>query len=62
LKEGGHGGRLPYKELAFFLGICNNNIPSLDIGEEAVKQEVELALQTVRLHDIYDTGRTTSNV
>jgi hypothetical protein len=62
LKEGNHEKRLPYKELAFFLGICNNNIPSLDIGEEVVKQEVERALQTVDLLDIYDTGRTTSNV
>ena len=53
--------RLPYKELAFFLGICNSNIPSLDIGQDVIGQEVERALQTVHLHDIYNTGRTTSN-
>jgi len=62
LKEGNHGMRLPYKELAFFLGICNNNIPSLGIGQTVVEQEVERALQTVHLHDTYTTGRATSNV
>jgi hypothetical protein len=62
LKEGDHGKRLPYGELAFFLGICNDNIPSVNIGEKVVEQEVQRALQTVHLHDIYNTGRTTSNV
>ena len=62
LKDGNHGMRLPYKELAFFLGICNNNIPSLGIGQTVVEHEVERALQTVHLHDIYTTGRATSNI
>lgn len=62
LKKGDHWKSLPYGELAFFLGICNHNIPSLNVGEKVVEQEVERALQTVHLHDIYNTGRTTSNV
>ena len=62
LKEGDLGPRLPYKELGYFLGICNNNIPSLDIGQTVVEQEVERALQIVHLHDMHTTGRATSSV
>jgi len=62
LKEGDHGGRLPCKELALFLSICNDNIPSLDIGKTVVEQEVERALRTVHLFDTHTTGRATSNV
>jgi hypothetical protein len=62
LKKGDHGKRLPYGELPFFLGICNANIPSVDMAEKVIEQEVERALQTVHLHGVYNTGRTTSNV
>ena len=54
--------RLPYKELALFLSICNDNISSLTIGQTVVEQEVERALRTVHLFDTHTTGRTTSNV
>lgn len=62
LKEGDHGRRLPYKELALFLSICNDNIPSLGIGQIVVEHEVKRASRTVHLHDIHTTGRATSNV
>lgn len=62
LKEGNHGGRLPYNGLALFLSICNDNIPSLDIGQIVVEQEVERALQAVHRFDTHTTGLATSNV
>ena len=49
LKEGNHGGRLPFNGLALFLSICNDNIPSLDIGQTVVEHEVERVLRTVDL-------------
>lgn len=62
MKEEGLGDRLPYEELGFFLGICDENIKSQSIGKDAIKQEVERALQTVHLHGIYNTGRATSKI
>lgn len=62
LKEGNHGGRLPFNGLALFLSICNDNIPSLDIGQTVVEHEVERVLRTVHLCDTHTTGRATSNV
>ncbi|KAI4269744.1 MAG: hypothetical protein LQ337_007105 [Flavoplaca oasis] len=61
IKEGNHGARLPYRDLAFFLELCNHNIPSLILGEQEVAKEVERALQTVEIADHHRTGRTTSN-
>jgi len=62
LVEGDLGPRLPYKELALFLSLCYDNIPSLDIGQTVVEQEVERALQAVHRFDTHTTGRATSNV
>ncbi|KAL8714813.1 MAG: hypothetical protein Q9220_001326 [cf. Caloplaca sp. 1 TL-2023] len=61
INAGNHGARLLYRDLAFFLGLCNHNIPSLILGEQEVAKEVERALQTLEIADHHRSGQTTSN-
>ena len=55
MREHNLGDRLPYDDIAFFLEFCNYNIPSVEVGEEVMVQEVKRALDAVEIHDKYKT-------
>lgn len=55
LREHEISDRLPYDDLALFLVLCNHNIPSIDVGDEVMVQEVKRALEMVKVYGKYKT-------
>lgn len=49
LREHKLASRLSHNDYVYFLAACNDNIPSVDIGDNAMKQEVERALKSAQL-------------
>jgi len=47
------GSRLPYADLGFFLAHCNKSIPFIGIGDDAMKHEVERALDELEIYDMW---------
>lgn len=50
MREHKLGHRLPCDELAFLLALCSYNIPSIDVGEVEMVEEVKRALDAVEFH------------
>lgn len=59
MREHKLGDRLLYDDIAPFLALCNHAIPSIDIGEEVMVQEVKRVLDAVEIVlDNCKSGRT----